>query len=415
MKMVRSKWVFPVSAEAIHDGAVVVDHGRIVDVGRGSDMLARYPGASLSDLGTSALFPAAVNAHTHLELTRLAGMVPSQPFVEWILALIAARRSLAFQDFAHAARDGVQMLVESGTAAVGEISSAGASVEPLVESGLHGIVYYELLSGDPERAPELFERGKRQLAEWRERYRGARMRFGVSLHTPYTVSAALFRLVSAWCAGEGVPLCIHAAESPAETRWLLDHSGPIADTMYAQLGLPTDLEPAPGRSPIAFLDELGVLRARPLLAHGVHVDGADLQRLARARVAVAHCPRSNAYLHCGRMPYGAYRAAGVPLACGTDSLASAHSLSVWDELAMAWSLHAPGGDAAHPRDLLRLATLDGAQALACGDELGSLEAGKRAEMACASLGGLSEAEQQNSDAVLLALADGRLRVGRARH
>lgn len=413
-KIARAEWVFPVSGEPIRDGAVVVEGERIVAVGPAAGALARYSGATLVDLGPTALFPAAVNAHTHLELTRLAGMVPSQPFVDWILALIAARRALTYADFAGAARDGVRMLLESGTAAVGEISTAGASAEAVIESGMAGIVYYELLGGDPARAHELFERGKRQVAEWRERYPGARVRFGISLHTPYTVSAALFRQVSEWCAGEGVPLCIHAGESQAEAQWLRDHSGPIADVMYARLGLPTDLEPAPGRSPVAYLDSLGVLSARPLLAHGVQVDAADLATLADKRVAVAHCPRSNAYLHCGRMPYGAYRAAGVALALGTDSLASSHSLSVWDELAMAWSLHALSGDSVRPGDLLRLATLDGAEALGCGDERGSLAVGKRAELAGAALLGLSELEREDAGAVLLALAEGRLAVGRVR-
>lgn len=415
VKIVRARYVYPVSAEPIADGGVAVEGERIAAVGAAVDLLARYPNAALVDLGETAIFPAAVNAHTHLELTSLVGVVPSQPFVDWILALVAARRSLTYDDFTHAAGEGARLLVKSGTAAVGEISTAGASVEPVIASGLRGVVYYELLNGDPARAPELFERGKRQIAEWRERYPGASVRFGLSLHTPYTVSAALFRLAGEWCVAEGVPLCIHAAESPAETQWLLDHTGPVAETMYARLGVPTDLEPAPGVSPIAYLDGLGIFAAHPLLAHGVQVDAEDLRRLARGRIPVAHCPRSNTYLHCGRMPYGAYRAAGVPLALGTDSLASSHSLSVWDELVVAWTLHPANGDMLKPSDLLRLATLDGAAALGCAEELGSLDAGKRAELACASLAGLDDGERQDSAAVLMALAEGRLSVGRARY
>lgn len=415
MKIIRASHVYPVSSAAIADGGVAVADERIVAVGPAADLLVRYPNAALVDLGETALFPAAVNAHTHLELTSLAGAVPSQPFVDWIMALIAARRSLTYDDFVLAAADGVAMLLESGTAAVGEISTAGASVGSLIESGLYGIVYYELLGGDPASAPELLERGQRQIAEWRGRYPGTRLRFGLSLHTPYTVSAALFRLVGEWCVEEGVPLCIHAAESPAETRWLLDHTGPIAEKMYAPLGLPTDLEPAPALSPIAYLNSLGVFNAHPLLVHGVQVDGADLLRLARGGVPVAHCPCSNAYLHCGRMRYGAFRAAGVPLALGTDSMASSHSLSVWDELAVAWTVHPASGDTIQPGDLLRLATLDGAKALGCDEELGSLDAGKRALMASASLVRLSDSERQDPSAVLLALVEGRLSVGRARH
>ncbi|MGH2515396.1 MAG: amidohydrolase family protein, partial [Ktedonobacterales bacterium] len=141
------------------------------------------------------------------------------------------------------------------------------------------------------------------------------------------------------------------------------------------------------------------------------VDRNDLSRLARAECAVAHCPRSNARLRCGRMPYGAYREAGVRLALGTDSLASSDSLSIWEEAAVAWSLHARNGDASRPADWLRLGTLGGAEALGVARELGSLAEGKCADMACASLDGLSEDQRSDADLVLLALVEGRLSVG----
>lgn len=407
----RARHVFPVTAEPIADGAVVVEGGHILAVDDAAILRERYPRARSVDLGEVALFPAAINAHTHLELTGLAGAIPTGlDMASWIVALLRARAALTVDDLARAAADGVAMLRASGTAAVGEICTAGASVRPIVESGLRGVVYYELLSGDPARAAETLERGQQQLQRWHQEYPGASVRFGLSLHAPYTVSAPLFRQTSEWCRGEGVPLCIHVAESPAETQWLRDHTGPIADTLYATLGIPTDLEPAPGRSPVAYLDGLGVLRARPLLAHGVQVDRDDLGRLARADCAVAHCPRSNARLLCGRMPYGAYRQAGVRLALGTDSLASSDSLSVWEEAAVAWSLHARDGDVSRPADWLRLATQGGAEALGLADDLGSLTEGKFAALARAPLTGLSEVERRDADLVLLALVEGRISV-----
>lgn len=408
----RAQHVFPVTADPIADGAMAAEGGRILAVGDAGALRAQYPNARVVDLGESALFPAAVNAHTHLELTGLAGAIPAGlDMASWILAMMRARSALTPDDLARGAADGVAMLRASGTAAVGEICTAGASVRPIVESGLRGVIYYELLSGDPARAAELLERGQQQLRRWHEEYPGASVRFGLSLHAPYTVSAPLFRLASEWCRDEGVPLCIHVAESPAETQWLRDHTGPIADRLYATLGLPTDVEPAPGRSPVAYLDDLGVLRARPLLAHGVQVDRDDLGRLARAKCGVVHCPRSNARLLCGRMPYGAYRENGVRLALGTDSLASSDSLSVWEEAAVAWSLHHRNGDVSRPDEWLRLATLDGAEALGLGHELGSLTEGKCAEMACVRLDRLGEVERRDASLVLLALVEGRLAVG----
>jgi 5-methylthioadenosine/S-adenosylhomocysteine deaminase len=407
----RARHVFSVSAAPIADGAVVVADGRIQAVGSYAALTERFGAARVVDLGESALLPAAVNAHTHLELTGLAGRISTGlEFAEWIAELVRVRRQCTAEDFARAAADGAAMARSAGTAAIGEISTLGLSVEPLLRSGLHGIVYYELLGADSALAPELLRHGQERVRAWRTEYGEEQLRFGLSLHTPYTVSAELFRLATRWCAEEGVPLSIHAAESPAESLWLRTHGGPITERLYRPLGLPLDPSGPPCCSPIAYLDRLGVLPARPLLAHGVQVDEADLARLAATATPVAHCPRSNAQLLCGRMPYAAYRTAGVELSLGTDSLASSPSLSVWDDLAMAYAIHTAAGDAPVPAELLRLATLGGAAALGLAGELGSLESGKRAEMVRVPLTPLDERERGKSTTVLAALCAGTLAV-----
>jgi 5-methylthioadenosine/S-adenosylhomocysteine deaminase len=411
----RARLVFPVSAPPIRDGAVVVDEARIVAVGPAATVLPAHARAQLVELGEVALVPAAVNAHTHLELTGLAGRIPDGlEFTEWIAALVRARQAFGPDDFARAAAEGARLARETGTAAIGEISTYGQSPLPVIESGLRGIVYFELLGADPAAAPALLARGQEHIARWRAEYGEERVRFGLSLHTPYTVSAALFRLAAAWCAEAAIPLCIHVAESPAEAEWLRTHGGPITERIYRPLGLSLDPEGPPECSPVAYLDRLDVLAVRPLLAHGVQVDAGDVARLAAAGASLAHCPRSNARLLCGRMPFALYAAAGVRLALGTDSLASAPSLSVWDEVAFASAAHAAAGEAVAPTDLLRLATLDGARALGLDGELGSLEPGKRAEMAQLALGTLAKEERESADTVLAALGMGRLAARRVR-
>jgi cytosine/adenosine deaminase-related metal-dependent hydrolase len=284
----------------------------------------------------------------------------------------------------------------------------------VVASGLRGIVYYELLGTDPAAAPALLARGQEWIERWRAEYGEGQVRFGLSLHTPYTVSAALFRLTTAWCAEADIPLCIHVAESPAETEWLRTHGGPITECVYRPLGLPLDPEGPPDCSPVRYLDRLGVLAVRPLLAHGVQVDAADVARLAAAGAPMAHCPRSNSRLLCGRMPYALYRDTGAPLAMGTDSLASAPSLSIWDEVAFANQLHQAAGEVIPPADLLRLATLDGARVLGLADELGSLAPGKSAEMTSFTLEAMPEHERASTERVLAALCAGKLAAQRVR-
>jgi cytosine/adenosine deaminase-related metal-dependent hydrolase len=193
---------------------------------------------------------------------------------------------------------------------------------------------------------------------------------------------------------------------------LLDRTGPVRDTLYARIGRPADLETAPGLSPLRYLSDVGALASETLIAHGVQVDAADLALVAHSGAAVAHCPRSNSRLLNGRLSWAAYRAAGVRLALGTDSLASSPSLSIWDEAAYAHTLHTQAGDTPTPAELLRLATLSGADALGVSDVLGSLEAGKLAKLSWAPLvdqTGPAYARNATPEQALFALMSGQLR------
>ena len=409
LTLLTARYLYTVTAAPIVDGAVVVEGERILAVGAAADLAARYPNARRVALGEAALLPAAINAHTHLELTVLEGAIPpGLDMASWILALLRARGALDDAAMRASAAEGARQSLASGVVAVGDICASGQSAGPIVESGLRGVVYYELLNGDPASADETLARGQAQLARWRAEYPGALVRFGISLHAPYTVSAPLFERASAWARTEGVPVSIHAAESPAETQWLRDRSGPIRDTLYATLGRSADLEAAAQRSPMRYLSERGALDAQTLLAHGVQVDADDLALVAAAGAAVAHCPRSNTRLLNGRLPWAAYRAAGVRMALGTDSLASSPSLSIWDEAAYAADLHTSAAESPTPADLLRLATLGGADALGLADDLGSLEAGKLARFATASLAELDVARRASPDAALGAVMSGQV-------
>src|SRR5262249_7456341 len=123
-------------------------------------------------------------------------------------------------------------------------------------------------------------------------------------------------------------------------------------------------------------------------------------------------PRSNTRLQCGRLRWPAYREAGVRLALGTDSLASSPSLSIWDEAANAYALHAQDIEPPDPHELLRVATLVGAEALGWGDELGPLAPGKCAKVECARRTDLNVSVRDAAAAVLEALLGGVLSVCR---
>lgn len=282
-----------------------------------------------------------VNAHTHLELGGFAHLLPppeGSPFVAWIQTLIAARRAIANEGllpYQKAVEAGVAALRETGTTMVGDISATGVSVEPLHDSGLSGVVYLEVLGLEPTAALQRLRETQAKTDAYRKRENS--MRVGLTIHAPYSCHPDLFREGAKWCVAENVPLCVHIAESRAEVELLQHGTGDFLELKRA-LNLP-DL-PMPHCSPVAYLEDLGVLEAKPLLIHCVQVDEADIQRIARSGSKVVHCPRSNQRLQCGRMPLEKFLAAGVAVALGTDSLTSSPSLDVRYEAEAAIEMHA---------------------------------------------------------------------------
>ena len=298
-----------------------------------------------------------VNAHTHLELSSLAHLCPErQPFDQWVQTLIQARQTLTEYAMQAAIEAAIATLLAADTVAVGDISATGLSVEPLLQSGLAGIVYLEVLGLDPVVALERLTATQHSIDQFRARE--GRMRVGLTIHAPYSSAPELFREAARWCCAEQVPLAIHIAESPAEVAFVQNGSGPFDH--LRQRFTPHIMWSPPGCSPIEYLAQLGVLEAQPLLIHAVHVSSADLQLIRQSGAKVVHCPRSNMRLMAGRMPLERFLEHNIPVALGTDSLASAPSLDIRDELAYAQELH---GAAVAAEQLEYLATTGGLTAL----------------------------------------------------
>jgi cytosine/adenosine deaminase-related metal-dependent hydrolase len=372
-KLFRARHLLPIATAPLEDGALLVEGGRIAAVGPYAGL--RRADAELVDCGDAVLLPPLANAHTHLELTRFprwaaASGEEAEPadFVDWILRMIRIKRALPPEEFAASVADGIAASLAAGTGAVGDILSWLPARSVLAAAPLRGRVFYETLGRDPGRTrPHLGE-----LAALVAAGAVGHLASGLAPHSPYTLSARHLEETLALAARCAAPLSLHFAESEAEVRFLSDAAGPIAATLYPHVGWGEDV-PLPSRlSPGAWLAAHGALRPGMLLVHGVQVTAADVARIAAAGCGVVLCPRSNARLGVGTAPVGLYRRDGVPLALGTDSLASNDSLSLWDELAAALSLY---GAEISPSELLGMATSGGAALLGLAGEMGTLVPG----------------------------------------
>ncbi len=284
------------------------------------------------------------NAHTHLEMGALAHKCPEvtgQSFVDWIvqgvnegLNELGGGRQRAFAD---AVPSGIQDLIDAGITMVGDISSSGASVEPLLKSGLQGVVYIELLGTDPAMARSRLN----QVTAFIEKYRHhiqRGMHVGLSIHAPYSVHPELWKMGLEYAKKHHLPLCIHVAESHAEHEFMTKGTGAIAENYYGDVTSMQAMS-SPMKTPIQFLADIGALDSKPLLVHAVHVSDEDIKLIKESGSAVVHCPRSNLRLQCGRMPLEKYLEQDVPVLLGTDSLASSPSLNIFDEVEIAVALH----------------------------------------------------------------------------
>jgi 5-methylthioadenosine/S-adenosylhomocysteine deaminase len=383
----RARWVLPVTAPPIRDGALVVDEGGIIRAVGPAAEIPLPATAQVTDLGEAALLPGLVNAHMHLELSFLRGMLEDLPFTDWIPALLAARRAagLGEADCLAAARWSLIEALAAGITSVGATEDSQAAMLALRETGQRGVVYREVFGPAPGQCAEAMARLDGEISRMRDTETDL-VRAGVSPHAPYTVSDALFRAVARFALDRSLPVAVHVAESPAESSLVTRGEGVFAERLRAR-----GIAAAPrARSPLALLDVMGVLETRPILIHCVHVDDADIERIARTGAAVVHCPIANARLGHGVAPVGALRAAGVTVALGSDSVASNNRVDVLEEARTAQLFRrALGGDpgALPAAELLRMATLDGARALGLVHRVGSLEAGKDADLCAVSLAG----------------------------
>ncbi len=401
--LVRAAWVCPVLTPPLAGGWVHVRDGVIAACGQGH---AAPPADGELDLGQAVVLPGLVNAHTHLELSWLRGRVPpAADFLSWVGELLRLRTRLESSDDVsaidalHAA---VAELRATGTVAVGDISNALVSPPVLRDMAMPAVVFHELLGfGVTDGAATLAEARARRIG-----MESAGVRVVVAAHAPFSVSPELFRAIRDEVQASADPITsVHVGESPEEVQLLRDGSGPWR-TRLDELGAWRDGWTPPGCGPGDYLCDLGLLGRGTLAVHGVQLTDRELARMAATGATLVTCPRSNAWVGVGPPPVERFVASGIRVAIGTDSLASAPDLNLFAELA-AIRAAAPGLPA---RRILHAATQAGAEALGLDDVLGSLRAGRRAELVAVSL---PAATSDPEEALVGGVTADRIRVLRA--
>lgn len=372
--LLSADWTLPVSQPAIENGAVLVRDGRVAATGPRDELAARHPGAIAEHFAGCVICPGLVNAHTHLTLTALAGVLPPLPFAEWLPRLVTALAPWEIADHEASGVVGAEESLRAGVTSVGDIAYGAAEVARAAEAGLGGIFYWELLG----IAPGEIDARLAGLGFPADPHAyGERAVCGLSAHSPYTSGPALLSAVHERAAELGVPTAIHVSESEAEVRLLRDGYGPLAATAAR---MAKGFTP-PQTTTTRYLHDLGAL-AGITAVHVCHATADDFELLARFARGVVTCPRSNRYLGNPVPRLRPLLDAGTAVGAGTDSTASNHDLDLMNEVR---ALTAEQPDLT-PEELVRIATLGGAAAIGAAERSGSLESGHPADLAVFAVG-----------------------------
>jgi cytosine/adenosine deaminase-related metal-dependent hydrolase len=391
MKIYAASYLVPVSGPPVEGGALLVEDGRIRAAGKLSDIRTSHP-ATVLEFPGCVILPGFVNAHTHLELTHFSSWkirkdidYSPRTYIDWVIQVIKITRGLTRDEREHSLREGIRISLESGTTAIGEIVSGDAQIHLYGESTLCGRLYLEAIGRDPMHCASLLARLEADL----ETFGGSKILPGLSPHAPHTLSEAFMKDIAAMAAKRSLPMAIHLAESREEVDFLFDSTGKIADLLYPFAGWESSIPSPQKMSPTEYLENLGILEMSPTLIHCVHVNHADAELLIKRGCRVVLCPRSNDRLNVGKAPAYLFKKMGIPMALGTDSLASNDSLSMLDEMRY---MLTDSPDVFTPGELLRMATLGAAEAVGLDKETGSLEEGKRADFLVMGFNGNSGAK-----------------------
>ena len=357
-------------SEPLADGAVAVRSGEIVAVGGATELLAQSRPATVLDAGGGIILPGFVNTHTHLAMTLLRGLADDLPLIEWLEKHIwpTERVLMDAETVALGTRLAAAECLQAGVTCVCDMYFfAERVIEAVTAAGLRAVVPEAMIDFATPSCPTPEDALVKQR-ELLERYRSHPLVVpAVAPHSPYSVSAGNLAKEAELAEEFGAPLIIHLAE----TRW-------EAEKVKAEKGV----------SPVAYLADLGILSERTVAAHCVHVTEDDLDLLAEFDVGVATNPVSNLKLASGVAPVPQMLALGIKLGFGTDGAASNNTLDLLRDAQLASLLYKGiSGDPTQmqARTVVEMLTIGGARVLGLADRVGTLEAGKRADVVCFAL------------------------------
>jgi len=371
---VDARWIVPVEPSgALTAHALIADGGRVVDLLPTFAADARYAPRERATLSRHVLLPGLVNAHTHAAMTLFRGIADDVPLTTWLTEHVWPRETkFVSPEFVYdGARLAAAEMLRGGVTCCNDMYFfPEATARAMLDTGMRAMLGLAVLDFPTPYAADPDGYLQQGLAARDALMHEPLLAFSLAPHAPYTVGDATFEKIVMYARQLDLPVQTHLAETIDE----------VAQSR-AQHGL----------APLARLHTLGATGPSFIAIHGVHLEPADIELLALHGGHVVHCPASNLKLASGIAPIPSLLARGINVSLGTDGAASNNRLDVFAEMRLAALLaKATAGDAAMlpAAQALAMATIGGARSLGMDARIGSLVAGKAADVVAVDLGGL---------------------------
>lgn len=370
--LICASWIIPIlpPKRLLTGGAVAVRDGKIVAVCHQEEAKRRFQAQETVNLPECALLPGLINAHTHAAMALFRGIADDLPLMEWLNEYIfPLEMRWVDEDFVRTGtRLALAEMIRGGITCFNDMYFYPDVTAQLVqEIGMRaalGLIFVDFPT-PWARSPE--EYLAKNLALYRALPPNDQIVWMLAPHAPYSVSDAMFRQIAELADEYDLKVHLHLHETQAEIAESLDRYG---------------------QRPLARIEQLGLLNARLVAVHMAHLEPYEIEKVSAAGCGVVHCPQSNLKLASGFCPAAQLEVAEVPLALGTDGPASNNALDMFAEMKSAALLakSLSRDPKALPAEMaLAMATIEGAKALGLESKIGSLEAGKLADLIAVDL------------------------------
>nr|HEV7954908.1 amidohydrolase [Candidatus Acidoferrales bacterium] len=371
--LVTAQYVVTMDAtrRVIEDGAIAVRGDAILAVGPRAELEAKYISARRISAAHGLVMPGLINGHTHAAMTLFRGIKDDVTLQDWLTNYIfpAEAKNVTENFVTWGTRLGILEMLRGGTTTYTDMyyfeDAVARETKAAGMRGVLGETFIDFPAPDNKTLADTLAYSEKFLKHWQG---DPLIHAAVAPHSVYTDSADTLRAAAALARKYHAPILIHVSETKKE----LD-----------------DSRAAHNLSPVAWLDQLGVLGPDVVAAHCIWIDAADIALLAKSQAGCVHNPSSNMMLASGVAPVPALLSAGVRLGLGTDGPAGSNNdLDMMEEMDLAAKLQKithMDPQALGAKQAVEMATIGGARALHMENEIGSLEAGKKADLIVISL------------------------------